>query len=44
MRETTVYDVIDVGIGPFNLGLAALLEPVDSNQSGIVCDEKPNDH
>ncbi|UOQ43930.1 lysine N(6)-hydroxylase/L-ornithine N(5)-oxygenase family protein [Halobacillus salinarum] len=27
-RSTEIYDVIGVGIGPFNLGMAALLEPV----------------
>ncbi|WP_370898465.1 lysine N(6)-hydroxylase/L-ornithine N(5)-oxygenase family protein [Chryseobacterium gossypii] len=29
MENKQTYDIIGVGIGPFNLGLAALLEPVD---------------
>ncbi len=28
----TVHDVIGVGLGPFNLGLAALLEPLDDRR------------
>ncbi len=28
MENQKIYDVIGIGIGPFNLGLAALLEPV----------------
>ncbi|MCE3602165.1 lysine N(6)-hydroxylase/L-ornithine N(5)-oxygenase family protein [Massilia sp. P8910] len=28
--ENTIYDLIGVGVGPFNLGLASLLEPVDT--------------
>ncbi|MDH6253811.1 lysine N6-hydroxylase [Chryseobacterium sp. H1D6B] len=30
MEHKQIYTVIGVGIGPFNLGLAALLEPVES--------------
>ncbi len=29
MKEQTVYDIIGIGIGPFNLGLAALTEPIE---------------
>ncbi len=28
MKEQKIYDIIGIGIGPFNLGLAALLEPI----------------
>lgn len=28
MKEQKIYDIIGIGIGPFNLGLAALLEPL----------------
>ncbi len=30
MENNKIYDIIGIGIGPFNLGLAALLEPVES--------------
>ncbi|MGH1516907.1 lysine N(6)-hydroxylase/L-ornithine N(5)-oxygenase family protein [Chryseobacterium sp. JK1] len=30
MENNTIHDIIGIGIGPFNLGLAALLEPVDT--------------
>ncbi|NIF05203.1 SidA/IucD/PvdA family monooxygenase [Chryseobacterium sp. Tr-659] len=30
MKNNKIYDIIGIGIGPFNLGLAALLEPVES--------------
>lgn len=29
MKNNKIYDIIGIGIGPFNLGLAALLEPVE---------------
>lgn len=29
MKKDKIYDIIGIGIGPFNLGLAALAEPVD---------------
>lgn len=29
LMNEQVYDVIGIGIGPFNLGLAALIEPVE---------------
>ncbi|HEX8015770.1 MAG TPA: SidA/IucD/PvdA family monooxygenase [Flavobacterium sp.] len=29
MKEHKIYDLIGIGIGPFNLGLAALVKPVD---------------
>lgn len=35
-----VFDVIGVGIGPFNLGLAALLEPV-SEINALFLEQKP---
>ncbi|WP_326983584.1 SidA/IucD/PvdA family monooxygenase [Chryseobacterium sp. MYb264] len=33
MKNNKVYDIIGIGIGPFNLGLAALLQPVASINS-----------
>lgn len=33
MENNKIYDIIGIGIGPFNLGLAALLEPVESISS-----------
>ena len=33
MENNKIYDIIGIGIGPFNLGLAALLEPVESINS-----------
>ena len=33
MNNQHIYDVIGIGIGPFNLGLAALLEPIDEVSS-----------
>ncbi|MGL6129886.1 SidA/IucD/PvdA family monooxygenase, partial [Chryseobacterium artocarpi] len=30
MENNKTYDIIGIGIGPFNLGLAALLEPVET--------------
>ena len=35
----TEHDVIGVGLGPFNLGLAALLEPTDVD--AVFFDDKP---
>ena len=35
----TEHDVIGVGLGPFNLGLAALLEPIDVD--AVFFDDKP---
>ena len=32
-KESTVYNLIGIGIGPFNLGLAALLQPVNELSS-----------
>ncbi|WP_035531144.1 lysine N(6)-hydroxylase/L-ornithine N(5)-oxygenase family protein [Halobacillus kuroshimensis] len=29
MKHSSVYDVIGIGLGPFNLGMAALLDPVE---------------
>lgn len=33
MENNKIYDIIGIGIGPFNLGLAALLQPVESIDS-----------
>jgi lysine N6-hydroxylase len=30
MQEHKIYDIVGIGIGPFNLGLAALCAPIDS--------------
>ncbi len=32
-KESTIYNLIGIGIGPFNLGLAALLQPVNELSS-----------
>lgn len=42
MRETTdrVHDLLGVGVGPFNLGLAALLEPVEEVDA-VFLEQKP---
>ncbi|MCA0174038.1 lysine N(6)-hydroxylase/L-ornithine N(5)-oxygenase family protein [Bacillus sp. RAR_GA_16] len=39
MREST-YDLIGVGIGPFNLGLAALLDPINE-VNALFFEQKP---
>ncbi|RMZ60154.1 alcaligin biosynthesis protein [Chryseobacterium nematophagum] len=36
MENKQIYDIIGIGIGPFNLGLAALLEPVDTVTSLFI--------
>ncbi|MEW5289098.1 lysine N(6)-hydroxylase/L-ornithine N(5)-oxygenase family protein [Erwinia papayae] len=36
----TIYDFIGIGIGPFNLGLACLSEPVE-NLTGVFLDQNP---
>ncbi len=38
-----VYDIIGVGIGPFNLGLAALLKPV-TEINALFLEQKPQFH
>ncbi|MGG7438089.1 lysine N(6)-hydroxylase/L-ornithine N(5)-oxygenase family protein [Chryseobacterium arthrosphaerae] len=38
MENNKIYDIIGIGIGPFNLGLAALLEPVE-NISALFLDQ-----
>lgn len=38
-----IYDIIGVGIGPFNLGLAALLEPV-AETNALFLEQKPQFH
>lgn len=35
------YDVVGIGLGPFNLGLACLTEPIDE-LDGIFLDSKPD--
>jgi lysine N6-hydroxylase len=35
MTDTTVHDVVGVGIGPFNLGLAAMLDDVEENVDAV---------
>ncbi|WP_181766426.1 lysine N(6)-hydroxylase/L-ornithine N(5)-oxygenase family protein [Streptomyces albidus (ex Kaewkla and Franco 2022)] len=37
---TTVHDFIAIGLGPFNLGLACLTEPIDE-LDGLFLDDKP---
>ena len=36
-----IYDVVGIGLGPFNLGLACLTEPIDE-LDGIFLDSKPD--
>lgn len=38
MKQSQVYNLIGIGIGPFNLGLAALLHPVE-NVSAVFFDQ-----
>jgi lysine N6-hydroxylase len=35
MTDTTVHDIIGVGIGPFNLGLAAMLDDIEENVDAV---------
>lgn len=39
MKQSTVADFIAIGVGPFNLGLACLTEPIE-NLNGIFLDKK----
>lgn len=41
MRSETIYDVACIGIGPFNLGMAALCQPI-SSMSTIFLDQRPS--
>lgn len=41
MMDKTVYDILGIGIGPFNLSLAALLSPIEEIKAKF-CDVKPN--
>lgn len=41
MKNVFVHDIAGIGIGPFNLGLAALLKPIEVLDS-IFFDAKPN--
>lgn len=38
MKEDKIYDIVGIGIGPFNLGLAALSQPI-SNLSTLFLDQ-----
>ncbi|MEU2239087.1 lysine N(6)-hydroxylase/L-ornithine N(5)-oxygenase family protein [Streptomyces sp. NPDC018338] len=40
-ETTETYDFIGIGLGPFNLGLACLAEPVD-HLNGLFLDSKPD--
>lgn len=40
MMSDEIYDILGVGIGPFNLGLAALLSPV-SEVNAVFLEQKP---
>ncbi|SDY02066.1 lysine N(6)-hydroxylase/L-ornithine N(5)-oxygenase family protein [Thermoactinomyces sp. DSM 45892] len=40
MQSNTLYDVIGVGLGPFNLGLASLLDPV-KEVNALFLEQKP---
>ncbi|WP_206604254.1 lysine N(6)-hydroxylase/L-ornithine N(5)-oxygenase family protein [Aquimarina sediminis] len=40
MSDTKIVDYVAVGIGPFNLGLACLTEPIDE-LNGIFLDRRP---
>ena len=39
-HDATVYDFIAIGLGPFNLGLACLTEPIDE-LNGLFLDDRP---
>jgi lysine N6-hydroxylase len=40
-HDTTVHDFIAIGLGPFNLGLACLTDPID-DLDGLFLDDKPD--
>ncbi|WP_329228087.1 lysine N(6)-hydroxylase/L-ornithine N(5)-oxygenase family protein [Streptomyces canus] len=40
-NPSTTYDFVGIGLGPFNLGLACLTEPIDE-LDGIFLDSKPD--
>ncbi|MEU9705454.1 lysine N(6)-hydroxylase/L-ornithine N(5)-oxygenase family protein [Streptomyces sp. NPDC047981] len=40
-ETTTTYDFIGIGLGPFNLGLACLTEPIDE-LNGLFLESKPD--
>ncbi|WP_062052638.1 lysine N(6)-hydroxylase/L-ornithine N(5)-oxygenase family protein [Aquimarina longa] len=40
MNDTKIIDFVAVGIGPFNLGLACLTQPIDTLE-GVFLDKKP---
>ncbi|MFC4098565.1 lysine N(6)-hydroxylase/L-ornithine N(5)-oxygenase family protein [Paenibacillus xanthanilyticus] len=39
-EQTQIYDIVGIGIGPFNLGLAALLDPLPDVKA-LFLDRKP---
>lgn len=39
-EQTHIYDIVGIGIGPFNLGLAALLDPLP-DVTALFLDRKP---
>lgn len=40
-ETTETYDFIGIGLGPFNLGLACLAEPID-HLNGLFLESKPD--
>ncbi|WP_369150538.1 lysine N(6)-hydroxylase/L-ornithine N(5)-oxygenase family protein [Streptomyces sp. R17] len=41
LADTTVHDFVAIGLGPFNLGLACLTEPIDE-LDGVFLESKPD--
>ncbi len=39
--DEQVYDVVGVGLGPFNLGLAALADGEDTEGDALFLEQKP---
>ncbi|HET7325047.1 MAG TPA: lysine N(6)-hydroxylase/L-ornithine N(5)-oxygenase family protein [Halococcus sp.] len=44
MTDTTVHDVVGIGIGPFNLGLAAMLDDVRENIDALFLERDAEFH
>ena len=44
MEQRDILDVIGVGVGPFNLGLAALIDKTDCTYKCFEHDQENNDH
>ncbi|MFC4405504.1 lysine N(6)-hydroxylase/L-ornithine N(5)-oxygenase family protein [Haloarchaeobius iranensis] len=42
--DQRVHDVVGVGVGPFNLGLAALLDGVDADVDAVFCERDAEFH